>query len=919
MTTPARRQYLDIKAQHQDAILLYQIGDFYETFDEDARIAARELHIVLTSRSYGPGERVPLAGVPVHAVDTYAARLVASGYTVAICNQVSPPGKGLVHREVTRVLTPGTVVEPNMLPSNRDNYLVAIVVGESGGTSRRGQIGAGLACVDVASGTFTCTQWSPQEIPDALRSELDRLAPAEVLLPERSLSDDSEGGIHRRMDGDTEPATAGRDSWLTEYTLRDCPATYFDTERATQELCQHFGVATLDTFGCRHRPLAVAAAGAILAYLQRMNPPLAGALAGLRYYTTDGFVAIDARTWRALEAVEAASTSTSTPRDGRSPFRATLLDVLDATRTAMGARLLRRTLLQPLKDRAAIEARLDAIAELHANPWLRESLSSALDGLADVERLTGRIVHGSATPRELHALAASLERAAPVRAALSAAEAPALRSLATSLDPCADARELIARSVATPQSGSERTIRPGYSAALDAIVDSAANARRWIAALEVSERERTGVKSLKVGFNSVFGYYIEITRPNLDRVPPDYQRRQTLAHAERYVTAELKEQEALVLHAEEQVAALERSLYADILRELTGYQPRLRETSAALAQIDVWLSLALVAVARNYVRPELSDAPELVIRGGRHPIVEAALDDGDFIPNDTHLTGDSTASDGDAGRVVLLTGPNMAGKSTVLRQVASIVLLAQIGSFVPARAARIGVVDRICARVGAEDDLARGLSTFMLEMVETGYILRHASARSLVILDEVGRGTSTVDGLAIARAVIEYLHDAIGARTLFATHYGELATLAHTLPGLRVCRMAVAERDGEAVFLHRVVPGVSDSSYGVQVARMAGLPPRVTERAASLLDDARATTPSAAIAESGSPYATPSAADLASPADHLFDSLSTSHRARDVMLALASLNIAAMTPIEALNVLFSLQQQAMAALQTEAS
>lgn len=897
MTTPARRQYLDIKTQHQDAILLYQIGDFYETFDEDARIAARELQIVLTSRSYGPDERVPLAGVPVHALDTYAAKLVAAGHTVAICDQVSPPGKGLVRREVTRILTPGTVVEPNMLPANRDNYLVAVTFG-SNASRRRGDAGAGLACVDVSSGVFTCTQWAPSELPQALQAELSRLSPAEVLIP-RS---ESAGGDS--ADSVTLDSPGG--NLLTQYALRDYPEQYFDVERAERELCRHFGVATLDAFGCRRRPLAVAAAGAVIAYLQRMNPAVANSLVSLRFYNTDGFVAIDPRTWRALEVVEAGPADGA--RAGRPLARTTLLDVLDATRTAMGARHLRRTLLQPLKDRRTIESRLDAVSELHANAWLRETLGAVLDGSADVERLTARIIHGGATPRELHALAASLDRALPARSALATAEAPTLRMLATSLDSCEDACALIRRAVADSQADSQRTIRPGYSAELDAIEGGASRARQWIAALEVSERERTGVKSLKVGYNSVFGYYIEVTSPNLDRVPSDYQRRQTLAHAERYVTAELKEQEALVLHAEEQSAALERTLYQELLRRLSAFQERLRSTSAALAQLDMWLSLALVALARNYVRPELSESPELIIRDGRHPIVEPALDDGDFIPNDTMLSTQS--DDGEGCLILLLTGPNMAGKSTILRQVASIVLLAQIGSFVPASSARIGIVDRICARVGAEDDLARGLSTFMLEMVETGYILRHATSRSLVILDEVGRGTSTVDGLAIARAVIEHLHNAIGARTLFATHYSELAVLAQTLPRLRVCRMAVAERDGEAIFLHRVVPGVSSSSYGLQVARMAGVPRQVTDRAAMLLDTSQDIATGAGVAESVAQYATSLSEDLTPPPQTPLDS----NGRNELAFALASLNLAAMTPIEALNILFSLQQQALAAL-----
>lgn len=893
MTTPARRQYLEIKAQHQDAILLYQVGDFFETFDDDARIAARDLQIVLTRRTYGPDETVPLAGVPVHALDTYAARLVARGYKVAICEQTSPPGKGLVRREVTRVLTPGTVVEPNMVPATQDNYLMAIALASTD-PKRRGQPAAGLAYVDVSTGAFACTQWSAEHLPDALATEVQRLGPAEVLLAEAPVTGNA---LERGLGGD----------WRARYNITSCPAHYFDIEAARLRLCRHFGVRNLEAFGCQHDPLAIAAAGAILAYLERMYPALLRLLTGLHRYDTSGFVEIDGRTWRALEVVE--STQSPGPRESATRRGTALLDLLDTTRTAMGARLLRRTLLQPLKDHALIQQRLDAISELHERPALREHVALALDGLADLERLTMRIVHGTATPRELHALADGLMRVPALASTLASSKTPALQALRASLDDCAEVRKLIASAVTDPNADDSRAIRPGYSPELDELSRSIAAARAWIATLEPKERQRTGIKSLKVGFTKVFGYYIEVSRPNLDRVPADYQRRQTLAHAERFVTAELKEQEAIVLHGEERIEVVEHELYADVLRQLADYQSRLRQTAVVLAQTDVWLSLAAVALARGYIRPEITDSDELEIIGGRHPIVEATLDGDEFTANSLHL--DSLDASDSGSRTILLTGPNMAGKSTYLRQSAAIVLLAQIGSFVPAQKAKIGLVDRIFLRVGAEDDLARGLSTFMLEMVETAYILRHATSRSLVVLDEVGRGTSTTDGIAIAHAVIEHLHNVTGARTLFATHYRELVVLSETLPRLRVFRMDVAERDNTAIFLHRVVPGASDASYGVHVARMAGLPVTITDRAASLLMNTNRVIQH--IAEQPAIYIAPTASESSEQAT--LESTGTLLAAsRDLALALASLNIAAMTPLEALNVLFSLQQRALAAL-----
>ncbi|WIG57273.1 MAG: DNA mismatch repair protein MutS [Ktedonobacterales bacterium] len=880
MTTPARRQYLDIKAQHLDAILLYQIGDFFETFDEDARIMARELQIVLTGRSFGPDEHVPLAGVPVHALEVYAGRLVARGYKVAICEQITPPGRGLVHREVTRILTPGTVIDPGIVPVARDNYLVAIVSRPTGNS--------GLAYVDASTGAFACTEWHGDAARSAMQAEIGRLSPPEILVGV---------GFSSWPRGD---AHSGSDTveHLADALVTECPEHYFDPENARSRLCRQFGVTTLAAFGCADKTLATSAAGAILAYVERMNPALVRLLTGLRYYCTEDFVEIDGRTLRALELLE--PTTAIGAQAGIGKKGSTLLATLDATQTAMGARLLRRILLQPLRDRIALEERLDAIEELHDKPVLREGIGSALDGLSDIERLSARITHGVAVPRELLGLADCLRRVPRLRTVLRKVETSSWKTLHATLDDCAEVCELIARAVVDPREKTGRTIRPGYDEDLDRMIASVTDARQWIVSLEAKERERTGIKSLKVGFNKVFGYYIEVSRPNLSRVPGDYQRRQTLTSGERFITPDLKEHEALVLHAEDQIEHAERALYTNLLKALSSYQERLRRTAAGMAQADVWLSLANVALIRDYVRPELTDATNLEIVGGRHPVVEAAMDGTEFIANDTRMAP-LNASNYEA-RIVLLTGPNMAGKSTYLRQVALIVLMAQIGSFVPAKYARIGLVDRIFARVGAQDDLARGLSTFMLEMVETAYILRFATPKSLIILDEVGRGTSTHDGMAIAHAVLEYLHDVNHARTLFATHYYELAALGEQLERLSVFRMAVMEVDGEVVFLHKVVPGVADTSYGVQVARMAGLPEPVIRRARTLLANEAPTMMK--VAERRENY-TPMqvSREIANDTD-----------VQELTQAVVALNIAAMTPIEAINMLFSLQQLALTLL-----
>jgi DNA mismatch repair protein MutS len=891
MPTPARRQYLDIKARYPDALLAYNIGDFYEFFDHDAEVAARELHLTLTARTFGPDELVPLAGVPVHAINSYTARLVARGYRVAICDQVSPPGHGLVRREVTRVLTPGTIVEPGMLEPARETYLAAIAIGRRDAATGLPRV-VGLAWADASIGAFACVQWSVDDLPHALQTELARLAPAELLISDAVAGNDA-------------PEAA----WLRPYNLSLCPEDAFEPESARIRLCRHFGVATLEAFGCERLPHAMAAAGAIVRYIERVNAPLLPLLSDLRTYDTRGLVEMDARAWRALEVIEPGRADAETTQRGP-----TLLATLDATRTPMGARLLRRTLLHPLRDRPMLEARLDVISELVERVSLRQRIGALLNGLGDIERLAARVAQGAAVPRELFALASGLGRAPDILEALASCNAAALREARETLDPCQDVRELILCAVADPGEATGRRMRAGYSAELDALVESASDTRRWIAALEGVERERTGIRSLKVGYNKIFGYYIEVTRPNLSRVPDDYQRRQTIATGERFVTAELKEREAQALHAGERIEALDGELYAGLLRELARAHQRLRNAASVLAHLDLWSSLAEVAVARRYTRPILSDDTTLEIIAGRHPVIEAALDGMEFIPNDTQL--DDLSREAAPTRAMLLTGPNMAGKSTYLRQVALITLIAQIGSFVPAQRARVGLVDRIFARVGAEDDLARGLSTFMLEMVETAFILRHATERSLVVLDEVGRGTSSADGLAIAQAVIERLCSVTGARTLFATHYHELAQLAETLPQLGVYRMEVAERDGQATFLRRVARGVSDHSYGVQVARMAGLPGEVTARAETLLHERSAAgmTAPARVAEYRADYVGERAQESEGIPSQGESAQLAAAGDRELALALASVNLVATTPLEALNLLFSLQQRALASL-----
>lgn len=891
MSTPARRQYLQMKSQYSDALLLYQVGDFYETFDEDARIAARELQIVLTARHYGE-ERVPLAGVPLHALENYVGKLIARGYKVAICEQVGEVGKGIVERAVTRILTAGTLSEPNLLPTRQNNYLVALA---------QGRTQTGLAAVDVSTGEFSVTWFSPDELPTALDAELQRLAPVECLLLE---------GQQRAPTFHLPAETM---------TVTPCPAAFFELEAAQTRLCRLFATRSLEAYGCAQAPQAIAAAGAIIAYLEKMNQRLLSLLTGLRSYHTTSYMVLDAHTQRNLDLLQSTRGGT---------LQGSLLNVLDRTITPMGARQLRRTLIRPLLDLAELHARLESIEELYESPALRSRFTMCLQRLGDVERIAGRVRQGTAVPREVLGLRDYLHLVPQIVGLLRGCNAPLLVELANTLDACPQVSELIERALTRNGEADEREddgriIRAGFHAELDALIASIRDSRRWMLALEGRERARTGITRLKVSFNKVFGYYIEISNARLGQVPDDYIRKQTLTNAERFITPEMKEHEARILSAEERIDELERSIYADVLRQLSVYYEQMMQTANTLALVDMLLSLAEVAAHQGYTRPILDQSGEIEIIGGRHAVVEHALQGDVFIPNDTQL---ASAAQTEGTRIVLLTGPNMAGKSTYLRQVALIVLLAQIGSFVPARHARIGLVDRIFTRVGAEDDIASGKSTFMVEMEETATILHHATSQSLIILDEIGRGTSTYDGLAIARAVVEHLHAVLGARTLFATHYHELAAMADELSHVRVFTMAISD-DGadEIVFLHRVVPGCLGRSYGVHVARLAGMPMSIVKRANEILqrlEESRAMMPQVPVsaqpnehnlrvaevqndgyrAESTQQYAWQSAEGHV--VGQTLDACG-----HDPTALLDEIDVCAITPLDALNLLFAMQQK----------
>ena len=871
--TPIRRQYLRIKGSYPDAIVLFRLGDFYETFDEDAKLASQELDIVLTSRSMGKGLKVPMAGIPAHAMEPYLARLIKKGHKVAICEQLSDPAtsKGLVERDVVRVVTPGTVLEPSLLEQKSNNYLAAVTLEG---------VEAGFAYVDITTGEFFTTQLPASE----LALELDRLSPAELLAPEEQ---DPLAGSGWGL-----PAGSGG------YTLTPLPPSAFDYDSARHTLLNHFGVATLESFGCANLPLAVKAAGAVVEYLTRTERSFLRELDTLNTYSTGAFMTLDQQTRRNLELFQGG-------RWGGPGL--SLYSTLDLSRTPMGGRLLRRWLGQPLLDIEELTRRQDAVAFFHDSLLIRESTMTLLSQVTDLERVMNRIRLGVAAPRELASLKASLEAASGLLDLLQDGGAQAVSWLCKKMHPAFgvaqgrpwdDAVALIKTALAPEPSGDlgeGNAIRDGFSPELDELKLASRNAREYIAGLERKEREQTGIKTLRVGYNKVFGYYIEVSNPNLSHVPAAYIRRQTLVGGERFITPELKEYESLILNARERMEELERALYRQVCSQIGERAQAISALAEGVGNIDVFVALAETASRHGYVRPRLTDEDGIEIKGGRHPVVERVIPPGTFVPNDTYL------STSDA-QLVVLTGPNMAGKSTYIRQVALIVLMAQTGSFVPAESVTMGLVDRIFTRVGLQDDLALGQSTFMVEMVETASILNQATPRSLVILDEIGRGTSTYDGLSIARSVVEYIHNdpRLGCKTLFATHYHELTQLASTLPRVRNHTVAVSEEGGEVVFLHRIVPGGADKSYGIHVAQMAGLPRAVTGRAWEVLRDLEGDS---ARPESSSRAVRPSKKEAARQ-------MTLFSEASPLVEELLRMDVSNMTPLEAINKLYELQKSA---------
>ena len=850
--TPLMQQYRDIKARHPQSILFFRMGDFYEMFEDDAKLAARELGLTLTSRNNGGAAEVPLAGVPVKAATEYLRRLIAKGHRVAIAEQIEDPklAKGVVRRAVVETVTPGTVLTDDWLVRNRNNYIV--------GLDPRGEP-AGLAVLDVTTGELTLEVVASVDLVNALV----RYEARELVLP-------AETGVP------TPGATV---------TIRE--AWEFDAELAREDLMRTYAIASLDGLGIapEDRP-ALGAAGALLRYARELKP---GGLPHLAHPTVvrrGDVLPLDEMTRRNLELVE--------------PLRAgaegaTLLEVIDRTLTPMGGRLLRRWLLAPLIDPGAINARLDAVQVLVGDGRGRERLREALDGVRDLERLAGRAALGRATPREMGALRDSILRLPDVAGALgglvSREQSALLETGARELDLLTDvgdelARALVERPPAQLDEGD--SIKPGYDRELDEVKAARDGGKQYIAGLQARERERTGIGSLKVGFNKVFGYYIEVTHAHRERIPSDYERRQTLTGAERYVTPELKEYEAKVLGAEERITAREAEVLDALRRRVGEAITRVQATAGHLARLDAWAALADVAERERYVRPEVSDVFALELEGSRHPVVERMMAREAFIPNDVRLD--------DGGRVVLLTGPNMAGKSTLLRQVGLCVVLAQLGSFVPCKRARIGVADRVFTRVGASDNLVRGQSTFMVEMSETSAILHGATARSLVLLDEIGRGTSTYDGVAIAWAVTECLHNTIGCKTIFATHYHELTQLTEELEHVRNFNVAVREIGQEVVFLHRLEPGAADRSYGIHVGRLAGLPEPVVTRAWQVLKLLEAGHHVAKQRPPASPDATQLGLFAGAPPDPL-------------LLELDGLDVNSLSPLDALNQLATWQKR----------
>ena len=801
-STPLMRQYAAIKKEHPNALLFFRLGDFYELFFDDAVLAARELQITLTSRNKEKGIAVPMCGVPYHAAEGYIAKLIRKGFKVAICEQMEDPrlAKKLVRREVTRVVTPGTAADSS-LSSEENNFLGALArVGDR----------VGFAALDLSTGEFRATEFQGTDAARRIQEELSQLRPKELLYASAAPLFEGSGD--------------GRSAGYAETPLDDW---VFAPDHAIPLLENHFGVLSLEGFGLAGKPAAASSAGAILYYVRSTQRGTLEHVDRIGFYERQNCLVLDAVTVRNLELIE--------PLFAGSDAGITLFRAVDATVTPMGKRLLRAWMLRPSIDRTEIDARLDAVEAQVKDTVAREELRRALEGILDLERLLSRVTLETANPRDVLALAASLGRIPAARGAVGRFSGERLQSLHAAMDELSDLRTCIEKTIVAepPISLSDGgVIATGVDPELDQLRDLSRNSKQYLAQIEQRERQRTGIGSLKVKFNSIFGYYLEVSKPNLHLVPADYERKQTLVNAERFTTPELKEYEARILDAQEKMVEIERRIFAELRTAIAGEARRIRQTALALAEVDVLAGLAHLAAQRDYCRPKLEDSGELEIVAGRHPVIEEQESGGGerFVPNDLYLNSTSHT-------ILVLTGPNMGGKSTYLRQAALIVILAQMGSFVPARSARLGLVDRVFTRIGASDNLARGRSTFMVEMTETAAILHTATPRSLILLDEVGRGTSTYDGLAIAWAAIEYLHARTRAKTLFATHYFELTELADQLSGVKNYHVSVKETGGGIVFLRKVAPGAADRSYGIEVAKLAGLPNDVIERAREVLNE----------------------------------------------------------------------------------
>lgn len=869
--SPMMQEYVKTKEQYKDCILFYRLGDFYEMFFQDALTVTKELELTLTGKDCGLEERAPMCGVPFHAAETYINRLIEKGYKVAICEQVEDPkkAKGLVKREVIRVVTPGTTLDAASLDESRNNYLMSVVATE-------GRFGCAIA--DITTGDCFLTE---VDKPQKLLDEINKFVPAEIICNDAFFM-------------------SGVDTEDLKNRLGICvfplDAWYFDDGLCKRTLMEHFHVNALEGLGIQDYDSGVIASGALFLYLQETQKSALSHMAGIRPYAAEKFMLIDSSSRRNLELVE-------TLREKNK--RGSLLWVLDKTKTAMGARTLRSYVEQPLIDAEKINERLEALEELNQSPMLRDEIREYLNPVYDLERLISRISYQSANPRDLIAFSSSLEMLPYIRQIIKDFNSPLLTKICEDMDPLEDIAQLIRSAIVEEPPLAQKDggiIREGYNSDVDKFRRSRTDGKKWLTELEARERERTGIKNLKIKYNRVFGYSLEVTNSFKDLVPENYIRKQTLTNAERYITQELKDLEDMILGAEDKLYALEYELFCNVRDKVGAEVVRIQKTAKAVAALDVFASLALVAQRNNFVRPKINENGVLDIKNGRHPVVEQMIENDMFIANDTYL-------DNQKKRISIITGPNMAGKSTYMRQTALIVLMAQIGSFVPAEKANIGIVDRIFTRVGASDDLASGQSTFMVEMTEVANILRNATSRSLLILDEIGRGTSTFDGLAIAWAVIEHISDTklCGAKTLFATHYHELTELEGKIPGVNNYCIAVKEKGDDIVFLRKIVKGGADKSYGIQVARLAGVPDPVIRRAKELVEELSDADITAAVKDLAAPKKKQKIVydqvDMAQMS--LFDTVQDN----DIVEEIKNLDMSHLTPMEAMNILYNLQNK----------